>query len=129
MPLELTGRVKGGLERGRLFLAMPEYAAKIRKKAGFEPFKGTLNLEVKVEELEKFLKGLEEKKIKGFEKGKSVYGSLSLYPVQCLGEKAAILRPAKSAHPSKIVEIIAPCKLREKFKLKNNDEVRLGELK
>ena len=122
----LKGRLKGGLERGRLFLAMPEYKQRIEKAAGFKPFEGTLNLEVNEAELEEFLKKLKEKRIEGFEKGNSVYGSLSLYRVECLGGKAAIIRPAKTNHPSKIIELIAPIKLREKFGLKDNDVVEIG---
>jgi len=121
----LKGKLKSGLERGRLFLAMPEYKDRISKNAGFKPFEGTLNLEVSEPELKAFLKKLKERKIAGFEKGNSVYGSLSLYRVRVLGEKAAIIRPAKTEHPSGIIEVIAPVKLREKHGLKDNDSIEV----
>lgn len=122
----LAGRVKSGLERGRLFLAMPEYQKRIERIAGFKPFEGTLNLEVDEEKLNKFLKKLKEKRIEGFEKGNEVFGSLLLYRVSFMGERAAIIRPAKTTHSSKIIEIIAPMNLREKFGLKDNDIVEIG---
>lgn len=123
----LKGKLKGGLERGRFFLSMPAYRKRIEAVAGFKPFNGTLNLEVKKEKLTAFLEKLKEKKIAGFEDGKHVYGSLSLYRVSCLGKKAAIIRPSKTEHPSNIIEVIGPVKFREKFGLKENDTVQLEQ--
>ena len=122
----LKAKVKGGLEQGRLFLGMPEYKKRIVKKAGFRPFEGTLNLEVDEAALKRFLGGLKEQKINGFEEKNTVYGSLYLYNVSLLGEKAAIIRPAKTRHPSHIVEVIAPVKFRDKYGLKDNDTVEIG---
>jgi len=122
----LEGKLKGGLERGRLFLGMKEYKSRIEKAAGFKPFEGTLNLEVDEKKLGSFLKKLKEKRIVGFEKGGCVYGALYLYRVECMGEKAAIIKPAKTVHPSKIIEVIAPFKFREKFGLKDGEKVKVG---
>ena len=122
----LRGRLRGGLERGRLFLSMPAYKKRIEREAGFKPFEGTLNLEVNREELAAFLKKLKEKKIPGFEDGRHVYGSLSLYKVSCFGEKAAIIKPSKTEHPSNIIEVIGPVKFREKFGLKEGSIVEIA---
>lgn len=120
--------MKTGLEKGRLYLSMPEYRQRIKKITKFKPFKGTLNLEVKERELEQFLSELRERKIEGFEKGNSVYGSLCLYLVSCNEEKAAIIIPKKTEHPSNIIEVIAPVKLRKELNLKNGDIVKLEGL-
>ena len=122
----LEGKLKGGLERGRLFLEMKEYKSRIEKAAGFKPFEGTLILEVDEKKLASFLKQLKEKKIAGFELENCVYGALVLYRIECMGGKAAIIKPAKTVHPLKIIEVIAPFKLREKFGLKDGDKVKIG---
>ena len=121
----LKGKLKGGLERGGFFLSVPTYKKRIEKVVGFKPFEGTLNIEVKREKLSAFLEKLQEKRIEGFEDGKHVYGSVLLYRVSCLGEKAAIIKPSKTEHPSNIVEVIGPVKFREKFGLKEGDTVEL----
>ena len=122
----MKGRLRGGIERGRLFLSMPAYKKRIERAAGFKPFEGTLNLEVNQKELESFLKKLREVKIPGFEDGKHVYGSLSLYNVSCFGEKAAIIMPSKTEHPPNIIEVIGPVKFREKFGLKEGNTVEVA---
>jgi len=123
----LKGKVKSGLEKGCLYLSMPEYRTKIEKLVGFKPFKGTLNIEATDYEIEEFLCSLKPLGIKAFEKNGCEYSALTLFKVLFEGEDAAIIKPAKTEHPSKIIELISAEKLREKFKLKDNDIVEIGE--
>jgi len=128
MDLVLRGRIKSGLEKGCLYLSMPEYRAKIEKLVGFKPFKGTLNIEAEENKIEEFLCSLKPLEIKAFEKCNCEYSALTLYKVLFMGKEAAIIRPAKTEHSSKIIELISTEKLREKFKLKDNDIVEIGGL-
>jgi len=123
----LKGKVKSGMEKGCLYLAMPEYQGKIQKLVGFKPFKGTLNIEATDYEIEEFLCSLKPLEIKAFEKNGCEYSGLTLYKVSFMEAEAAIIKPAKTEHPSKIIELISTEKLREKLKLKDNDIVEIGE--
>ena len=122
----LKGKIKSGLEKGKLYMAMPEYQAKIEKLVGFKPFKGTLNIEATDYEIEEFLCSLKPLEIKAFERKGCEYSALTLYKVLFNGLDAAIIKPAKTEHSTKIIELISTEKLREKFKLKDNDVVEVG---
>ncbi|MCX6802309.1 MAG: CTP-dependent riboflavin kinase [Candidatus Diapherotrites archaeon] len=126
MPGALKGIVRSGLEKGCLFLSMPEYISRLECLLGFRPFSGTLNIEVEEQLLEGFLKGIREEKIESFEKGGQVFGCLTVYRISFKGMKAAIIRPAKTGHPGNIAEIIAPVKLREAFAIKDGDAVEIS---
>jgi riboflavin kinase len=125
MQAAFKGIVKSGLEKGCLFLSMPEYVSRLEHLLGFKPFSGTLNIEVEEQLLEEFIKGLKEEKIESFEKAGRVFGCLTVYRVSFKGMKAAIIKPAKTGHPGNIAEIIAPLKLREAFSLKDGDAVEI----
>ncbi|MEM0360464.1 MAG: DUF120 domain-containing protein [Candidatus Diapherotrites archaeon] len=127
--IALKGIVRSGLEKGCLFLSMPEYLERLERLLGFKPFSGTLNIEVEEQLLQEFLQALKEEKVDSFEKDGKVFGCLKVYRISFKGLNAAIIRPAKTSHPCNIIEIIAPVKLREKFELKDGDAVEISAWK
>lgn len=112
----LKGKVKQGLGNASFWVEKIEGI--FYKKTGMKLFYGTLNIELEEPyELENYWI---------IEKGK-YGGTQDVYVQECkiLGKEAHIVRSEKTAHKSNIVEIVSDIKLRENFKLKDNDNINV----
>jgi riboflavin kinase len=122
----LKGRIKNGVGEGRYYVSRPPYLKQFRKLLGFKPFFGTLNLVVSQPELNSFLSGQSPLRIEGFKTEERSFGKIKAFPVLFQGkEKAAILIPERTVHPSNEIEIIAASNLRKKFRLKEGSKAEL----
>lgn len=124
--IRLTGRVTDGLGEGRYYVNQDEYRKQFEKKLGFNPYPGTLDL--KLDEISKVLserlrtsKGL---RIHGFSNQERSFGGAKTFPAEVRGVKAGIVIPNRTHHED-IIEILAPVQLRDKFNLKDGDELRI----
>ena len=50
---KIEGNIASGLGEGALFLSMPHYRNGIKKKLGFRPFEGTLNIRISSKKLKR----------------------------------------------------------------------------
>jgi len=122
--LELTGIVTAGLGEGSYYVK--EYSAKIQERLGFKPFFGTLNVKLnyKIPDIKNYV----VERIEKFKKEGNEFNRVEFIPARILvGESAEdcyIVLPEKSKHPDEI-ELISEFSLREKFRLKDGDEVRI----
>ncbi|WP_457611974.1 DUF120 domain-containing protein [Methanocaldococcus sp.] len=123
--MNIIGKVVSGLGEGKKFLSIKKYKEDIKKLLGFEPYEGTLNLELPFE--------IDESNYKYFETEDFIlnnkkYFGVKLIPVKILVKDykidGAILIPKKTYHKKNIVEIIAPIKLRD-LGVKDGDEVKV----
>jgi riboflavin kinase len=122
----LRGRVKAGLGEGAYYVSQPRYAKQFRRKLGFKPFPGTLNLVVDEGSLADFLSNLRETKIGGFQTKKRSFGSITAFRVLVgRAQEAAIIFPERSSKPKNQIEVIAPVSLRRKFRLKEGSALEL----
>ena len=120
----IKGELRTGLGEGRYYVSLPGYWKQFKKKLGFKPYFGTLNLFVKdYERLLQFMDELEEIYINGFKTSKRTYGSLKAYKVKIKDIKGAIVVPERSRYGKEIIELIAPFNLTKKLKLKVGDKV------
>lgn len=116
------GRVTTGLGEGQYYISLDGYRDQFMKKLGFEPYPGTLNLQLK----EPFAQhDSSAVSIIGFKDAARTFGGGKCYPVTIGGVKAAIIRPDRSSYPLNLVEIIAPVNLRKTLGLKDGDEVEV----
>jgi len=118
----IKGKVTTGLGEGQYYISLDGYRDQFKEKLGFEPYPGTLNLQLK----EPF--GQHEAsavKIAGFKDEARTFGGGKCYPVTIGGVHAAIIRPDRSSYPLNLVEIIAPVNLRKTLGLKDGDEVEV----
>jgi len=122
---KISGRVKTGKKQAQKFLSLEPYQEKIEDKTGFRPFPGTLNLQVRPEEREKFTEEMEADRIEGFNYEGKDYGGLELYKVELSGFEAALLDIDRADHGDEIVEVIASEKLRAELGLEDGDEVKI----
>ncbi len=124
---QFSGIVQSGLGEGAFYLGFSQYTDPIKGKFGFVPFKGTLNLKINRAELDKHLFASAPIKIAGFSTKERNFGGLIAYPILINNSiKGALVFPDRSNLPKEIAELIAPVKLREKFKLKDNDTIKFS---
>jgi len=119
------GKLVRGLGEGGFFVGQKEYAAQFKKKLGFVPFKGTLNLFIDAEDVEKRLTLRERTPITitGFSKGKRNFGKISAYKCVIGGLPCAIVFPEMSQHGLQTLEVISSFNLRKELKLEDGSFV------
>jgi riboflavin kinase len=130
--MDLKGRVISGKKRGTIFLSQKNYVSRIRNALGFNPYPGTLNLELDPEGAVKTRDMIEEAvsmniRISGFqEKGKH-FGGLRCYPCKASskgkGIDGFVVIPDKTTHPPEIIELVSNVNIRESLSLKDKDDV------
>ena len=132
--LEIHGFVVEGMRDGAFYLSLEGYKKQVRKKLGFDPFPGTLNLRLTaktdLENNEKIQKqgGI---KLSGFKdlKQKRFYGGARLHKAKInYSVEGAVIIPDRTHHDHATIEIIAPDFLRKTLGLKNGSAVRLSVL-
>ena len=121
----LQGKVSSGHGGGTKFLKLPWVRKQITKKLGFEPFLGTLNLQLKKQSKEtkktllKTGKAIEIIPKKGFCRG-------LCFKARIMNKvEGAVVLPQTPSYPEDVLEIIAPVSLRKTLKLKDGDEAQL----
>ena len=110
----LEGKVKKGLGNASFWVEKIEEI--FYKKTGMKLFYGTLNIELNEPyKLEKYWVIQKE------EYG----GTQDVYVQECrvLNNRAYIVRSEKTEHKSNIIEIVTDIKLRDKFNLKDNENI------
>ena len=122
---EIQGVIFSGKGEGQYFLSLPGYQKRIQGVVGFRPFAGTLNLKVDPIESTDFLGDFEPIDIAGFSESGRNFGSLKLYQIQLNGERVYIVVPEKSSYHGDVLEIIAEANLRQKFQLRDGDQLLL----
>lgn len=119
---KLTGKIISGTGKGRKFVKL--YSQVFQKYINMNPFYGTLNIQLEKEFVtpEDALH-INEKQI--YEIMNSNYAGIFLIECKLFDQDLWIVRPELTEHDKKIIEIIAPYNLREKYNLEtgNNLEV------
>lgn len=120
--MKIEGEVTSGLGKGKEFIALDGYAVQFRNKLGYDPYPGTLNLEVD-EPVHEHLEDEESIVIEGWEDGNHSFGAVDCYPVDVESHADPdvvplhIIVPRRTDHDSSTIEIISPVNLREQFDL------------
>ena len=123
--IKIRGTVIEGLKDGRYYLGLNEYKQKIKKKLGFVPYPGTLNVRLNPESIGK-KERLQRKlgiEIEGFKKDDRIFGPIKCFECRINRLKGSVIIPERSHYGSDILEIISPFELRKKLNLKNGDGV------
>lgn len=110
----LTGQVKTGLGEGRYYLSRPGYKVQFEKHLGWEPYPGTLNLELSGAEANKLrlLRKTPVYTIEAFQAEGRTFGGVTCHPANVQGQACAAILPHRS-HYTTTVELIAPVRLRD----------------
>jgi riboflavin kinase len=122
----LRGVVKSGVGEGMFFMSLEPYVEGMENVLGYEPYKGTLNLQADKEQAKHFISTLQKHTIPGFKKGTKTFGAVKVYPCTMNNADVAIIVPEFTRYDLSTVEVIAEQHLRTVFHLKDGDEVTLA---
>jgi|GEM_PF-189738 len=131
---KIEGKVTSGVNEGQYFLGLKGYKSRFKKRFGFEPFEGTLNVMVKGNDLRKYedLKKQDGETIKSFEEDGKRFGEVKCFPCELknkevgkeIGHDTLLIMPEKTRY-EKIVEIVSKYELRKELNLEDEDEVSI----
>ncbi|MCJ7634244.1 CTP-dependent riboflavin kinase, partial [Candidatus Bathyarchaeota archaeon] len=126
--ITIAGVIFSGLEEGAYYVNQRVYKRQFKRKLGFIPYPGTLNLKlspseiIKKAELEIYPPIL----VKGFEGQKRMFGDVLCYPTTINDEvEGAAIMITRTHYDASIMEVIAPVHLRTWLNLKDGNKVTL----
>lgn len=124
--VSFVGKVVSGMGEGRYYTAQGGYSKQFKEKLGILAFPGTLNVEIRHIDKNKIrlIKKHAGILIDSFESNNRTFGAVQCFPAKINNLDGAIVLPARS-HYSNILEFISKYNLREKLKLKDDDEVSI----
>ncbi|UCC58651.1 MAG: CTP-dependent riboflavin kinase [Candidatus Bathyarchaeum sp.] len=118
----LQGKVISGSERGKQFVNLPWVKRQLKEKLGFNPYPGTLNLQLAnekdIDELRR-ANGITIEPEKGYFKGKC-FKALVMEKIE-----GAVVLPDVPEYPVDLLEILAPVNLRKTLRLKDGVEIEV----
>lgn len=127
--VDVTGTVFSGLGEGAYYISMKGYKKQFFSKLGFEPYPGTLNLRLssaidrKIRRELNLTRGIH---IDGFNDGKRTYGGAECFRALLDGQvDGAVLMIERTSHDDSVLEIISPVNVRQHFRLKDGDKVKV----
>ncbi len=125
--VRLRGRYVKGLGRSGYFLGMKIYREIFRERLGRDPYPGTLNIEIEgfkgYEDLRKICP--EHEAIGDIEFEGKTYGGLYIWRAAFKDSEVLLIRPYRSAHDPKILEVVSGERLVEKHSIKEGDIVTI----
>ena len=124
--MAITGKAMSGLGEGAFYMKQKGYKDQFRRKLGFEPYEGTLNLKVSGADLSKLmiLHGERGTPIDGFEAGGRTFGGAKVFKARLKGVDCAVILPIRTHHTD-VLEVISKEFLRAKFNIVDGDAVEL----
>ena len=115
----VRGELVSGLGEGAYYMSQIEYRRQFKEMIGYEPFPGTFNLVLdKVNKMliEQLFASRENIRIEGFQTEGRTFGPVNCIKGKINGVQCAILRIERTHHEKRVIEIIAPENLRQKFR-------------
>jgi len=140
----LDGTVTSGMGEGRHYISLPGYMRQFEDRLGYEPFLGTLNVELDEDGVRErgHLSSFEPVTIDGWEDDERTYGPAYCYPATVESgasasgggeaaddgatfEDAHVITPERTHHGDDQLEVIAPVKLRDELGLTDGDTLTI----
>ncbi len=124
--LALVGRATSGLGEGAFYMRQKGYREQFRKKLGYEPYEGTLNVKVQGPDVSKLQILVEAGgiPIDGFEANGRTFGGARCFPSTLRGVRCAVILPIRS-HYTDTIEVISKEYLRGRLGIADGDAVTL----
>jgi riboflavin kinase len=122
--VEIAGSVVSGLGEGEYYITREGYRKAFNRLFGFDPYPGTLNLEVPSSDRQKLrmLQATDGMRIDEFESEGRTFGAVKCFEATLDDVEAGAILPVRSHH-SNTLEIISPHHLRDELGLEDGDEV------
>jgi riboflavin kinase len=134
--VELSGVVTSGMGEGRHYISLPGYMRQFRERLGYEPFEGTLNVDLNDESVRARARmdALDPIDIDGWEDDERTYGPAFCWPATVERDgpdgperygTAHVIAPERTHHGEDQLEVIAPDRLRDEMDLEDDDELTI----
>jgi len=133
--LQLAGTVTSGMGEGRHYITLDGYMAQFRTRLGYEPFPGTLNVELDEESVRRRgeFGGVDAVPIDAWEDDERTFGAATCYAVTLVADggdgpaydDAHVIIPDRTHHDESQLEVIAPDRLRDELDLEDEETVTL----
>ncbi len=130
--VSLSGEVTSGMGEGRHYITLSGYMEQFRAKLGYEPFAGTLNVDLDAGSVRERprLDALEPVTIEGWESDDRTYGPAYCHPATLVAptgeyEPCHVIAPERTHHGDDHLELIAPEELRTALDLSDGTEVTI----
>lgn len=130
--VELDGSVTSGMGEGRHYITLDGYMEQFRTKLGYEPYPGTLNVDLTEQSIRSraSLDAFQPITIDGWESDDRTYGPAYCYPASLdvdgqRYENAHVITPERTHHGDDHLELIAPDELRASLDLADGTEVSI----
>ena len=130
--LALRGAITGGMGEGRHYITLPGYAEQFRERLGYDPFPGTLNVDLTEESVRRRgeIAGIDAVPIDAWEGEDRTYGAATCYGVTIVAgderyETVHAIVPDRTHHDDDQLELIAPDRLRDALDLEDGDAVEV----
>ncbi len=126
----VEGTLFTGLGEGSYYISREGYVNGIREYLKFEPFAGTMNLRLG-EDFASFssvINSLPGFDIEAFEQDGRKFGSVKLLRARMFDQEVGIVLPERT-HYDRVLEIISPEGLRNRYGLRDGEKVRITILK
>lgn len=122
--LAITGNVVSGLGEGEYYVTRDGYRKAFNRLFGFDPYPGTLNVEVPATDRQKLrmLQATDGMHIDGFESEGRTFGAVKCFHATVGDLEAGAILPVRSHHTNTL-EVVSPHHLREELDLEDGDEV------
>jgi len=127
--IELQGTLISGMGEGAYYMSLKGYTQQFKKKIGYVPFPGTLNVKLdkkKYLESAKQLEDFDGKIINGFSDNKRTYGWVKCFKAKLNNSKDCdLIVLERTHHDYSIVEVISKYNLRDTANLKSGSQVTI----
>ncbi len=122
----ITGKATSGLGEGAFYMRQKGYKEQFRKKLGYEPYEGTLNLKVQGADMAKLMILIEEPglPIGEFTAGGRTFGAAKCFLATLKGVDCAVVLPVRTHHTD-VLEVISREFLRGRLGIADGDAVEL----
>ncbi|MEW6605196.1 MAG: DUF120 domain-containing protein [Thermoproteota archaeon] len=136
--IDFEGRIVSGMGEGAYYMSLEGYRRQFREKLGYEPYPGTLNVQLADPIYMNARRELGKHPsifLDGFSDGTRTYGWVKCYRAAIndgVVENAAVLVLERTHYDDTMLEVIAPESIKQKAGIKNGDRikvrVRLGQM-
>jgi len=123
---KITGVVFTDLGRAASFLSVERVQSTLRRKVGFTPYPGTLNLRLETDEAMECWREVRERRGIEIVSQDPAHCHARCFLVEIEGKhRGAVVLPEASNYPEDKIEVIAPVRLKDELRIKDGERVTI----